>query len=245
MRAIASGTERPICWDSTTRRNSDFTGSLDSLAISRSASLSGRPDLIERTMTSSAFGNSSMNFLRRRLSAKLTKKRGMPAPTTKAMPSTTKMFMPPRKAKAPANRPSSDAADIELGFGKAQAGLHDLGLEGRGLLLVDLFLLLLEFLQRILHRFAALGHFGEAVARGLDLDPVGLGRLDLVDARLGLLVVLDAREKHAITDRARRDGGQRDDSQYDRIETEHSASAYFDFCSISSIAAASRLSSPK
>lgn len=39
-----------------------FTGSWPSEAISRTASFSGKPDLIERHMTSSALGNSSRNF---------------------------------------------------------------------------------------------------------------------------------------------------------------------------------------
>ena len=58
MRMAASGIDRPTCWASTMRRNSVFTGSGNSLAISRMPSLSGRPDLTARTITSSALGNS-------------------------------------------------------------------------------------------------------------------------------------------------------------------------------------------
>ena len=64
--------------------NSLPTGLGDSRATIRSASLVGRPDLTERTMTSMAGAKFSVNFFLRRLVRNPRIQRGRPRPTTKA-----------------------------------------------------------------------------------------------------------------------------------------------------------------
>jgi hypothetical protein len=81
----ASGIDMPTCCDSTIRRNSERTGSCDSVEMRRMPSFSGRPDLMARTMMSSAFGNSSRKAFTRRPRRKDTNQRGTPnMPAAKA-----------------------------------------------------------------------------------------------------------------------------------------------------------------
>ncbi len=72
-RDTASSSGRPRVWSSTISWNSLRTGSWESLAMTFRQSISGRPALTPRTMTSTALGNSLENRLNRRLRLKLTK----------------------------------------------------------------------------------------------------------------------------------------------------------------------------
>jgi len=67
--------------------NSLRTGSCISLATIFSVSFNGNPDLTPRTMRSTAFGNWSTNFCRRRFRARASMKRGSPRPAKIATPS--------------------------------------------------------------------------------------------------------------------------------------------------------------
>ncbi|MNL71591.1 hypothetical protein D3C87_1967620 [compost metagenome] len=92
------------------RLNSVLTGSLPSLAIRRMASFKGRPDLIERTMMSRAFGNSLRNALVRRLTMKLINQRGKPALATRKIPAMTSSFIPAISARKLAMTPKTTLA---------------------------------------------------------------------------------------------------------------------------------------
>ncbi len=98
MRTQASGMLSPICCDSTTRRNSVFTGSWPSEAMRRKASLSGRPERMERTMTSRALGNSVRNCFWRRLIRKPTIQRGRPRAEAKPAPTAARRGTPDSRA---------------------------------------------------------------------------------------------------------------------------------------------------
>ncbi|MCY1491683.1 hypothetical protein D9M68_254740 [compost metagenome] len=85
-------------------------------------------------------------------------------------------------------------------------------------------MLLLEFLQRILHGLAPLRQFAHAVPRGLHLGAVRFSRADLTHAAFRLLFAFDTREQKAVGERRRRycdKGGQRQNGD---VYAEHRSS---------------------
>ena len=106
----------PCCWVSTMRRNSRCTGSAASLAMMRRQSLSGRPDLMPRTMTSMRVRQLVEELLAcRRLRRKLRNQRGRPKPPAKATPSATQSGCRSATNSDDAERRAdADADDVEL-----------------------------------------------------------------------------------------------------------------------------------
>lgn len=73
--------------------------------------------------------------------------------------------------------------------------------------------LVVQILQRILHRFADAWPPGQPVARRLDHGAVGLGALDGFEAALGLLLVGHAIEQEGVCDSTGAEAGEHDETQ--------------------------------
>ena len=104
----ASASGSPSVCDSMIWRNSLRTGSAASLAMMRRQSLTGRPARMPRTITSSALGNSTPNFLSRLALQRLRNQAGSPKPPMKrpaaariAFPLTTNSTPPSSRAAMP------------------------------------------------------------------------------------------------------------------------------------------------
>ena len=89
MRSIPWSTEMPIRWPSTTSLNSGPTGGPDSFAIIFIASVTGRPDLRPRTITSMASAKSFRKTFCRRVRRNLINHRGKPRKPTIPEPAQT------------------------------------------------------------------------------------------------------------------------------------------------------------
>ncbi len=120
-------------------------------------------------------------------------------------------------------RDSADAGiDVEALHGNLHARLTDLDLERR--LLDDAvvgFLLVVEFLQRILDGLTPFGRFRHTIARCLDDGTIGLGGLDRFKPLADLLLVADPREQEGIGDRAGAEAGEHDECQYGAVNSKH------------------------
>jgi hypothetical protein len=111
--------------------------------------------------------------------------------------------------------PGNGRIEIEALHGQGvEPGLPDLHLERRLRGVGDARLLLaFQILQRILHRFAPLGRFRDAVARGLHRHPVGFRLLDRAQPPSRLALVLDRGKQQRIGERAGAHRGERDEDE--------------------------------
>ena len=98
---------RPTPRPSTNVWNSGPSGAGLSRAMILKHSWTGRPDLMPRTITSTALGNSSENFFIRDLPRKPTTQRGRPRPKISAIPTTTRIGKPKISAPRPVASPTT------------------------------------------------------------------------------------------------------------------------------------------
>ena len=187
MRSTASPMPRPMVCASTTRRNSERSGSGDSVAMTRRQSPRGSPALTPRMMMSTALGNSAENLASRRffLEAEHPGRDAEPAhqcarPGHRHVVLDDEQRQPEQQARHRGTHKVAVAAPV-------QAGLLDADLQRRLLLAA-----VLDLLQAVGDLLAP----ARRIDHALDADALGAGRRDGFAALLGLDVARQVGARH-------------------------------------------------